>query len=285
MSERQRIFSSVKDATVAIAFLNEGDDGKKPYTIVGSGFCVDPSGIVMTCEHVLSAPVFMPKPIEQQIQQFEEVESKEGVSAGWLSHRRTPYAIFFRTDTSPHHLVAIPTQVNLAMCKTNFDHAIVRVTPHAFFAKGFPFLEIEDYNNIYEGQEIATCGFPLGNYLQEQVGTVTSSFTEGIVSSIIPAPNTHLKHLKGFQLNLTATHGNSGGPVFSLATGKAFGVLQRSTVDHNQNVISNLIKAEPVYPCLEHDSLNEMKSGQAERKILEVQRQQMAKKAQDKSEG
>ena len=74
--------------------------------------------------------------------------------------------------------------------------------------------------------EIGTCGFPLGNVLQEQIGTVTSSFTKGTISSIILAANVARDHLQGFQLDLTATNGNSGGAVFSLATGKVLGVLQ-----------------------------------------------------------
>lgn len=162
-------------------------------------------------------------------------------------------------ELEPGHLFAIPTEACINMAKTDFDLAMVRVTPHNAFPGGFPFLGIEDYKNICEGDEIATCGFPLGNYLQEQLGTVTSSFTKGIISSIIPTPNVPQKYLKGFQLNLTATHGNSGGPVFSLATGKVFGVLQRGAFDHEKKPIPNLIKAEPVYPVFEHNSLAEMK--------------------------
>jgi S1-C subfamily serine protease len=120
-------------------------------------------------------------------------------------------------------------------------------------------LDIEDYRNVREGDEIATCGFPLGNYLHEQLGTVTSSFTQGIISSIIPGPDVPEEHLKGFQLNLTAMPGNSGGPVFSLNTGKVFGVLQAGAVDHGGKVVPGLTKAEPVYPALGHNELERIK--------------------------
>ena len=53
--------------------------------------------------------------------------------------------------------------------------------------------------------------------LHDQIGTVTSSFTKGMISSIIPAHGVAREHVRGFQLDLTATNGNSGGPVFSLA--------------------------------------------------------------------
>lgn len=259
MSKERAIFQSVKAATVSLVIMTKKDDGTCPFYIVGSGFCVDSIGIIITCRHVLSA--FMSQPIEKQINGFEEIRSEKGVKTGNLAVRYHPYVIFYRTDIElkPDHFFAIPTRACINMAKTDFDLAMIRVTPHNAFPRGFPFLEIEDYKNIYEGDEIATCGFPLGNYLQEQLGTITSSFTKGIVSSIIPASNVPQKYLKGFQLNLTATHGNSGGPVFSLATGKVFGVLQGGVVDHERKPIPNLIKAEPVYPVLEYNSLAKMK--------------------------
>jgi len=48
--------------------------------------------------------------------------------------------------------------------------------------------------------------------------------------------------------------------VFSLASGRVFGVLQRGVVDHAGRTLPNLTKAEPVYPVFEHDSLKEMKN-------------------------
>lgn len=251
MSGRKAVFKSVKSATVALAIMTEMHDGSCPFNIVGSGFCVDSIGIIVTCRHVLS--VFMPQPIEQQINRLEQTAK--------LAIRHRPHVIFYGTDLelNPDHIFAIPIQVCICVAKTNFDVALIRVSPHAGFPRGFPSLEIEDYGNICEGDEIATCGFPLGNYLHEQLGTVTSSFTKGIISSIIPGPDVPQKHLKGFQLNLAATGGNSGGPVFSLSTGKVFGVLQRGVVDRGGKIVPNLTKAEPVYPVFEYNSLEEMK--------------------------
>jgi len=51
-------------------------------------------------------------------------------------------------------------------------------------------------------------------------------------------------------VGLTATHGNSGGPVFSIASGRVFGVLQRGVADRTGGLIHGLTKAEPVYPIL-----------------------------------
>ena len=134
-----------------------------------------------------------------------------------------PYVVFYShvTGTEVHML---PVPIVNAVTKTNFDLAAFKLQPHAALAHNFPTLQIADYDEVHEMMEIGTCGFPLGNFLQEQIGTVTSSFTRGMISSIIPAPDVSREHLRGFQLDLTATHGNSGGPVFSLATGHVFRV-------------------------------------------------------------
>jgi hypothetical protein len=188
------IYSKVKEATVALAVLKEGDP-QRPSEIVGSGFSVDPSGIVITCEPVLSA--FMAKPIHQQIAGISDEERhKEKQCVGPVSLVR-PHAVFYRT-VSPERLLAISSMIDHVMAKTDFDLGMARLLPHSAFPDGYPDLDIENYAEIGEGDEVVTCGFPLGNYLQDQLGTVTSSFTRGIISSIIPAQGVAVEYLKGF---------------------------------------------------------------------------------------
>lgn len=251
------MFKNVKAATVALVHMHEEtpneDDKKPPFTIVGTGFCVHSRGIVVTCEHVLSA--FMEKPLHQQIAEIPKEDKDEEAQPLWDMRTLVPHALFFDIKPSDGQLLVAAARLDIAMAKTNYDLAMFRVHPHAGLPNGFPSLEIENYDHVEEGMEIATCGFPLGNLLGEQIGTVTSSFTRGIVSSIIPAPSVPQQYLKGFQLNLTATHGNSGGPVFSLATGKVFGVLQRGVKRIDGQFMQGITKAEPIYPLFAHESL------------------------------
>lgn len=100
---------------------------------------------------------------------------------------------------------------------------------------------------MHEGLEVGTYGFPLGNFLFEQMGTATSSLTRGTLSSVIPTPYVTEPQVKAFQLDLTATHGNSGGPVFCATSGKVFGVLQGGVLAPDGSPI-NLARAEPIYP-------------------------------------
>lgn len=249
MSQKD-IFKKIKRATVAMAVV-DFNNKTKPFEIVGSGFCIDSSGVIITCRHVLSA--FMSKSIEQQVAEArakEENKHKDRHSVGPFKLIK-PFAVFYDTERSSTKLFALPTVVDMVMAKTDKDIGMVRVLKHNYFGKGYPFLEIEDYESINEGDDIGICGFPLGTYLKQQLGTVTSSFTKGIISSIIPAPGVAKDIVQGFQLNITATHGNSGGPVFSLATGKVFGVLAEGLPDPSGKIIPGIVKAVPVYSVLE----------------------------------
>jgi hypothetical protein len=134
----------------------------------------------------------------------------------------------------------------------------VKIGEHPEFKNGFPYVDIEDFENLYEGMEIGTCGFPLGNLLAEQLGTVTSSFTKGILSSIIPAPSTQRHLVSAFQLDLTATHGNSGGPVFNFHNGKIFGVIQGGVLDANNKILPGITKAESIYKVFDENLIEEV---------------------------
>ena len=74
-----------------------------------------------------------------------------------------------------------------------------------------------DYADLHEMMPVATCGHPFGDFLWNQVGSVTSSFTTGMMSAILPAPGIAREHLSGFQLDLLSAPGNSGGPIFDSA--------------------------------------------------------------------
>jgi S1-C subfamily serine protease len=98
--------------------------------------------------------------------------------------------------------------------------------------------------------------------MHDQLGTVTSSFTKGMISSTIPAPGVAREHLKGFQLDLTATNGNSGGPVFSLKGGGVFGVLASGAIHPTTGyVVQDLTKAEPIYPVLDSGIIDKLVRG------------------------
>lgn len=245
---RSDVFRKVKRATVAMAVWHDGN-GEQPYTIIGSGFCIHPRGVIVSCRHVLTA--FFTKNFDALIAAIPEEDKKKELQPLKDLERIRPHALFFITDWSQHELVVIPVPVETVMVKLDTDLGLLRIAVHKAAEKGYPVLEFEDFGEIHEGMELGTCGFPLGNFMQEQIGTVTSSFTRGSLSSIIPSPGAGKEHVKGFQLDLTATYGNSGGPVFSLESGKVFGVLQGGVTSQMGKLVPGFTKAESVYPLME----------------------------------
>ena len=199
----------------------------------------------------------MEKPVAQQIAEVSAEEKGKSWRKLGPVEMLTPFAVFYDTQTlaSEGQILAIPCQFQNVVAKTDFDLAMVRVVRHQAFKAGFPHVELQECEPVSEGDEIATCGFPLGNMLHDSLGTVTSSFTQGLVSSIIPAPGAPKEYLKGFQLDLTAAPGNSGGPVFSMEYGKVFGVLSVGLGES----LKTLVKAEQVYPIATAEQRAELK--------------------------
>jgi len=251
------IFARVRNATVGLVLFHPNNK-QNPYTIVGSGFCVDSTGIIVTCQHVVSA--FMEKPIPNQMAEIDPQNRKRTLTHTNDVKLQIPHVVFLIPGDLPHQIKALLCRVDQVFARTDYDLALVRTPPHTAMPNGYPTLDIESYEDISEGDEIATCGYPLGNFLFEQMGTITSSFTRGSISSIVPSASLPKELLKLFQLNLTATYGNSGGPVFSVRTGKVFGVLQGGIVDQKGNILQGMSKAEPVYPILNPNDLALMKS-------------------------
>lgn len=79
-----------------------------------------------------------------------------------------------------------------------------------------------------EGDPVAVCGFPFGRDLhrdQLSGGVVNASFSQGIVSAILPYPSAPKVTQAVFQIDAMTNPGNSGGPVFDPNTGDILGVL------------------------------------------------------------
>ncbi len=104
----------------------------------------------------------------------------------------------------------------------------------AFDGPPLPTLPLGDSQAVQEGESVAITGFPIGMVLGLHPAT-----HRGIVAAIVPITDPALTghHLTGrriqqlrhpfsiFQLDLTAYPGNSGSPLYRIATGKVIGVI------------------------------------------------------------
>ena len=191
-SQLSTLFERAKRATVAIAFMRpaESPTNNPPFEIVGSGVCIDEKGVVITCRHVLQS--FVRKDLDAV-----------SLPSGGQPHRErvqivgVPHALFYVLDPASTEVVV--ECVSLQTCETTpeRDICVAWVSPCERFARSFPALAIEDFDEVHEGMELATCGFPLGNVLFKQLGTVSSSFTRGSLSSIVPVANASREQVLG----------------------------------------------------------------------------------------
>jgi hypothetical protein len=147
-------FASIKAATVAIARVHNVHH--QIFEIVGSGVCIDAAGIILTCEHVISA--FMTVPIPEQLKGIPK--SSEPITSNIQGSLIIPHAIFYKVD-SQGRLIGFPCRVDQILAARDQDIGMARVLPHTALPDGYPAVEIEDYAEIHEGLEIGTCGFPL----------------------------------------------------------------------------------------------------------------------------
>lgn len=255
---RQELLGQLKAATVALAVVDRNADPQpsrdQPFVILGSGFCIHKKGVIVTCAHVVEA--FMEKSIKENLDSIPEEQKSKDLQEIPDTRSFIPHALFYVPKPDTQQVAIISSRVEIAMAKTDMDLGLLRLHPHAYFEQGYPTVPIEDFDEIHEGMEIATCGFPLGNKLFEQLGTVTSSFSRGIISSIIPTPGAAREHVQGFQLDLRATHGNSGGPVFDWQSGRVLGVLQGGVDDDCGNHLFS--RAESIYRLLDLGAVQEL---------------------------
>src|SRR2546430_9346933 len=86
----------VKQATVALALLNSTGGSRQPFTIVGTGFCIDRRGIVVTCRHVLEQ--FMTEPLNRTYARARKGEWDEPTKVE--IETLTPHVVFYQTAAS-----------------------------------------------------------------------------------------------------------------------------------------------------------------------------------------
>jgi S1-C subfamily serine protease len=193
MSDLVRMFAAIKPAVVAIS--GQVGDGPSDLEVIGSGFNVDPKGLVLTCRHVVE-PVPGAKPGKLQVQFIFTAGGRVGrldVPVGWAM---------------------VPG--------SDDDIAAIRLMP---ISRDLPALQIGDGSRVFEGTRVGLCGFPLGLALESNARSSSSTFQIGIVGSIVPYPTAPPARRRMYRLDIPVNVGNSGGPVFLQEDGTVVGVL------------------------------------------------------------
>ncbi len=202
------VCAAVRPAVVAIGTTI--DDAP---IIIGTGFNVDPLGIVLTCRHVIEGLL---------LDKLPNLDVPAGKRFGYAQVRgRQKFAMFHHAEGDG---VAVEGVSPVVIYGPKKRDAAVMMLPRR--EEVYPWVDIGDSDAVLEGQAIATCGYPLHLALEAGTFSGTSSFQAGIISAVLPHPDLPPIHRMSLQLDMVVNPGNSGGPVFLQETGKVIGIVQ-----------------------------------------------------------
>lgn len=192
MADLVSLFTKIKPAVVAFAPHPLGPPDQlppAPLNVVGSGFCVDPRGIVVTARHVLEPIMNM-----------------------------SPLVVFSLFDTGSRKFSLVRCLFFTYSFVPDLDLAVGRLWRPSI---AFPWVPLKIDEGVTEGTRVVSCRFPLGMVFgaggppQRGMGSLSSIFQTGIVASVVPTPWSPVEHRESYLLDMNLNSGNSGGPIFT----------------------------------------------------------------------
>ena len=222
------VYAKVRPACVGIA-VRDGEPysaspPKKGWLCLGSGACIDPSGVVVTARHVvqgLCARVDLsPQSQTLETPPFEVLFTSVSDEGGHVTSA-VAQSTWMPNDDSPTSDIAI---IHLSLEE-----------PRRFPSFRFP----PTNEDLKEGDYVATVGYPIRSRADRDV---FPNISAGIVSRFRRGrdSNTGRGIIREIGLDLTVHGGNSGGPLFAASSGSLWGVVTSSYGPPESNYGTNL---------------------------------------------
>jgi len=215
------MYARMKPAIVAVARIEE--QSSKPFRIFGSGFCVDSEGIIVTARHVITGYYedVMKAPIPKHRDKFKKPLKEPGFSIVFFRKEKNRYGAVYSKPMS----YIFPLQGE----HPEDDVAVLRMPKCPdFWGGAWPSLKLGDIRSIREGDDVATCGYPLK---WEPIESDLPNLTKGIVSRVDEKiGNDNKWEVAKLVLSMYVNPGNSGGPVFDARSGKVIGLISSERV-------------------------------------------------------
>lgn len=175
--------NKIKAATVRITI-----DGSNS---VGSGFFVNNQGLVVTCFHVIEPALHSDGRLSKI---FVELNTGEIIEYGLIKK--------------------IAMDTNWQKNAISFDYCLL--APLNSSLRIFPFLKIGNFDDANEGDEIYTCGYPIG--IKQQflsMGIISTKYTEDS-NKVIYNNQIIITPRNQALLDITLNRGNSGGAIVKI---------------------------------------------------------------------
>jgi hypothetical protein len=137
---KKEIYDVVKRATVGIVMEIPNRLPQRPFTIIGSGFCIHPEGIVVTCEHVFRA-FFDEEAYKEIIQSLPEITNPKAIERKHI--KQQPQVMFFAGMRGTQVFMPM-VGITDAVSKTNFDLTVFKLPKHKAFPNGYPTIPVAE---------------------------------------------------------------------------------------------------------------------------------------------
>ena len=227
-----QIAARAEFSVVAIGWVYDSPDKTYDIKIIGSGFNVDPSGIIVTSEHIIAHHL-------KKYTDFYKRKPKDTTTRSKLFQfdEKTRLVVLFRIYIgSPQKVKDIGLVVKEPLhvyADEKLDLAVLKLDGKY----DLPYIELGDSNDIKIGQRVVVAGYPFGEKLFKAWDGVQVSFAQGMISAILPHAKALEDEMTYIQLDATINPGNSGGPVFLSDSGKVIGVVKEGRASRVFEVI------------------------------------------------
>jgi hypothetical protein len=207
------VVSEIKPAVVAIGIRPEGHDApfrhyvdeaesSMPLDLLGTGFCVHPRGIIVTCQQVVHA--------------LTDIIGKKDIPTA------SAVAVFTSYDRDGRGIIrGIPCNRILA---PGGDIGLMELRPHT---SALPTIAGGESYDVAAGEEIGICGYPLGDDTSlhdTHPARTVASVQKGIISAILPSEFANT--ISELVISAPVFPGYIGAPVFHAEQPELLGVIK-----------------------------------------------------------